>query len=105
PHTSKKGGPRDGRGPRSRNPWRVGGPLPTSPGEVPAMAVTPPGAGAPGHPVPDPDAATDASLLRRYRRGEDDAATELYVRYAERLRALAAAQASPDLQRRIDPDD
>jgi RNA polymerase sigma-70 factor (ECF subfamily) len=57
---------------------------------------------APGDPAPD---ATDASLLRRYRRGEDDAATELYVRYAERLRALAAAQASPDLRRRVDPDD
>ena len=57
--------------------------------------------------TPDPDgpAATDASLLRRFRRGETDAATELYVRYAGRLRALAAAQASPDLQRRVDPDD
>ncbi|MBX9581338.1 MAG: hypothetical protein K2X87_13635 [Gemmataceae bacterium] len=58
--------------------------------------------------MPDPaDAApaTDASLLRRFRRGEDDAATELYLRYAGRLRALAAAQASPDLQRRVDPDD
>lgn len=62
------------------------------------MTVPPP----PADPPPD---ATDASLLHRYRRGEDDAATELYVRYAERLRALAAAQTSPDLRRRVDPDD
>jgi RNA polymerase sigma-70 factor (ECF subfamily) len=48
---------------------------------------------------------TDASLLSRLRRGEEDAATQLYLRYAERLRALAANQASPDLQRRVDPDD
>src|SRR5262245_4158449 len=65
--------------------------------------TVPPGTAMPGD--LGPHAATDASLLRRYRRGEDDAATELYVRYAERLRALAAAQASPDLRRRVDPDD
>lgn len=52
-----------------------------------------------------PEVRTDASLLTRLRRGEEDAATQLYLRYAERLRSLAANQASPDLQRRVDPDD
>lgn len=53
---------------------------------------------------PEPPAAdlSDAALLGRYRRGEDDAATELDLRYAGRPQA---AQAAPDLQRRIDPDD
>src|SRR5919201_6040829 len=53
----------------------------------------------------DPPAASDASLLRRFRGGENAAATELYLRYADRLRALAAAQTSPDLRRRVDPED
>ncbi len=49
--------------------------------------------------------ATDKSLLRRYRRGDDDAATELYLRYADRLRALATGQTSAQLQQRVDADD
>jgi DNA-directed RNA polymerase specialized sigma24 family protein len=44
-------------------------------------------------------------LLRRFRGGQPDAATELYVRYAERLRALASGQVAPDLAPRFDPDD
>jgi RNA polymerase sigma-70 factor (ECF subfamily) len=56
---------------------------------------------APGEPPPH----TDASLLRRFRTGEDDAATELYRRYAARLLNLAAAKASPDLKQRVDPED
>ncbi len=51
------------------------------------------------------ESQSDGSLLRRVRGGEDDAATALYLRYAGRLRALTASQASPDLQRRVDPDD
>ena len=47
----------------------------------------------------------DKSLLHRYRRGDDDAATELYLRYAHRLRALANAQTSPELQQRVDNED
>ena len=47
----------------------------------------------------------DKSLLQRYRRGDDDAATELYLRYAHRLRALASAQTSADLQQRVDSED
>jgi RNA polymerase sigma-70 factor (ECF subfamily) len=53
---------------------------------------------------PDPD-ATDRSLLRRVRAGEQDAATALYLRYADHLRALAAAQSAPALAARVDPDD
>jgi len=48
---------------------------------------------------------TDRSLLARYRAGQDDAATRLYLRYAERLRALAARQTASDLRARVDPDD
>jgi RNA polymerase sigma-70 factor (ECF subfamily) len=57
-------------------------------------------------PGPPPgDAATDRSLLRRLQSGQADASTELYLRYAERLLALAASQSSPDLARRVDPED
>ena len=48
---------------------------------------------------------SDRSLLRRLSGGSEDAATELYLRYATRLHALAAAQCSPDLARRVDPED
>src|SRR4051794_6445959 len=48
---------------------------------------------------------SDHSLLRRFRRGQDDAPTLLYLRYAERLRALAATQRSPGLAARVDPED
>jgi RNA polymerase sigma-70 factor, ECF subfamily len=49
--------------------------------------------------------STDRSLLLRLHRGQDDAATQLYLRYADRLRALAARQTAGDLRTRIDPDD
>src|SRR5437762_486755 len=52
-----------------------------------------------------PGEPTDSSLLRRLREGNQDAATKLYLRYAERLRLLARAECSPDLARRIDADD
>jgi RNA polymerase sigma-70 factor (ECF subfamily) len=66
-----------------------------------------------GHPPQTPDATparpeeapSDRSLLRRFRGGQSDAATLLYLRYAERLRALAAGQCAPDLAARVDPDD
>lgn len=48
---------------------------------------------------------SDHSLLRRIRAGSQDAATQLYVRYADRLRALTRSQCSPDLARRVDVDD
>ena len=51
------------------------------------------------------DGPSDHSLLARFRRGSDDAATALYVRYADRLRGLARAQLGPALAPRVDPDD
>ena len=48
---------------------------------------------------------SDHSLLQRYRRGQDDAPTLLYLRYAERLRALAAGQRASGLAARVDPED
>lgn len=50
-------------------------------------------------------APSDGSLLRRYRDGSEDAATQLYLRYAQRLRGLAQAQLSPALARQVDVDD
>jgi len=52
-----------------------------------------------------PAEPTDSSLLRRLRHGNQDAATQLYLRYADRLRILARAECSPDLARRVDVDD
>src|SRR5947208_10098157 len=49
--------------------------------------------------------SSDQSLLRRFRSGSQDAATLLYTRYAERLRAVVRSQCSPDLARRVDADD
>jgi RNA polymerase sigma factor (sigma-70 family) len=48
---------------------------------------------------------SDRSLLRRFRAGQPDAATQLYVRYASRLLAVAAARTSPSLASRFDPED
>ncbi len=47
---------------------------------------------------------TDRSLMRRLREGSDDAATTLYLRYAQRLRRLANAQVSPHMALRVDPE-
>ncbi|MCA9215471.1 MAG: sigma-70 family RNA polymerase sigma factor [Planctomycetales bacterium] len=49
--------------------------------------------------------ASDKSLLRRLREGQNDAATELYMRYASRLLTLARSQTSPQLATRFDPED
>src|SRR4051794_10544217 len=48
---------------------------------------------------------SDRSLLLRFQRGQGDAATDLYVRYADRLNALVRAQRGEDLAARLDPDD
>ncbi len=48
---------------------------------------------------------SDHTLLSRYRRGDGDAATELYLRYAERLKMLARSKASSQLQREVDAED
>jgi len=50
-------------------------------------------------------ALSDQSLLRRFRSGEQDAATALYVRYSHRLQALAKRQTGDDLAARFDPED
>jgi RNA polymerase sigma-70 factor (ECF subfamily) len=54
------------------------------------------------HTTADP---SDRSLLFRLRGGQQDAATVLYLRYAQRLRALVRARCSPQLARRVEPDD
>jgi RNA polymerase sigma-70 factor (ECF subfamily) len=51
------------------------------------------------------DDPSDRSLLRRLRGGSDDAATQLYTRYAHRLRALARAETAGQLARRVDAED
>jgi RNA polymerase sigma-70 factor, ECF subfamily len=51
------------------------------------------------------DESSDRSLLWRFRHGQADASTRLYLRYAERLQALAARQTSNELGRRVDPED
>jgi RNA polymerase sigma-70 factor (ECF subfamily) len=55
--------------------------------------------------TPAPAPPTDQSLIRRYRAGDDRAATSLYHRYAARLRTLAARHCTPDYSARFDPDD
>ncbi|HEX6961323.1 MAG TPA: sigma-70 family RNA polymerase sigma factor [Lacipirellula sp.] len=50
-------------------------------------------------------AATDRSLLRRFRSGEQDAATTLYERYARKVQDVAKARTSPALAPRLDADD
>ncbi len=48
---------------------------------------------------------SDKSLLRRFRLGQEDAATELYRRYAPRVHGLARRQFSSRMARRVDADD
>jgi RNA polymerase sigma-70 factor (ECF subfamily) len=48
---------------------------------------------------------SDGSLVRRFRAGEQDAATELYLRYADRLEKLARSETGRDLGTRLDAED
>src|SRR5439155_8798561 len=48
---------------------------------------------------------SDGSLMRRFQQGNEEAATILYARYANRVRALAHARCAPELSARIDADD
>ena len=48
---------------------------------------------------------SDATLVERYRCGNQQAAAELFDRYAGRIRGLAKSKFSPYLNARIDPDD
>src|SRR5260370_31056771 len=58
-----------------------------------------------GESAPADSEPSDHSLLRRFRGGSEDAATQLYVRYAHRLRALVKAHCSSELARRVEPED
>ena len=61
----------------------------------------------PEHPVPaaGDDAPSDGSLLRRFRGGSEEAAVEIYRRYAPPAAALAQAKCAPDLASRLDVED
>ena len=48
---------------------------------------------------------TDGSLVRLLRSGEQEAATDLYLRYSERLLKLARNNTSEKLAPRFDPED
>lgn len=50
-------------------------------------------------------APSDSVLLKRFQNRDFDAATQLYVRYAQRIRNLAQSQCSTALARQIEPDD
>jgi RNA polymerase sigma-70 factor (ECF subfamily) len=56
-------------------------------------------------PPPAVDGISDRSLLRRLRGGSQDAAAQLYRRYARRLEALARAKTPAELARRVDAED
>jgi RNA polymerase sigma-70 factor (ECF subfamily) len=55
--------------------------------------------------TPPPAAHADAHLIRLFRNGDETAATELFRRYAARVRALAAGHCNSNLGRRFDADD
>ncbi len=61
--------------------------------------------GLPDCPPAGATAGTDSSLLRRYQSGDEGAATDLYLRYAPRLRALARQYCTPNYASRFDADD
>ncbi|HEY3788963.1 MAG TPA: sigma-70 family RNA polymerase sigma factor [Urbifossiella sp.] len=56
-------------------------------------------------PVKEPSSGSDETLIRRYRGGDDAAATSLFLRYAHRLRALAKEYCTGPYARRFDADD
>jgi RNA polymerase sigma-70 factor (ECF subfamily) len=53
----------------------------------------------------EPVEPSDRSLLARLKGGQQQAATDLYLRYAQRLRSLVRSRCSRQLARRIEPDD
>jgi RNA polymerase sigma-70 factor (ECF subfamily) len=57
------------------------------------------------HSVERVDGRSDRTLLRRLQVGHEDAATQLYRRYARRLYALARANTSAHLAHRVDAED
>src|SRR5262249_1176173 len=71
----------------------------------PAPERRPPMPGQPERPPPGVAGGTDSALLRRYQSGDDSAATDLYLRYAPRLRALARQYCTPHYSGRFDAGD
>src|SRR5947209_4592390 len=65
----------------------------------------PAGKPARGDRDPSPDSVTDGSLMRRLAAGSESAARSLYARYVSRLRGLARARLSADVNARVDPED
>ena len=55
--------------------------------------------------APPAGEASDRSLVHQFQEGSQAAATDLYLRYANRVRALAQAKCSPELAARLDADD
>src|SRR5262249_33093234 len=53
---------------------------------------------------PVPTEPSDQFLLDGVRTGNRDAATQIYQRYAKRLRQLIRSKCSPQLARRVDAD-
>ena len=47
----------------------------------------------------------DTNLIERWKQGDQQAATELFERYAQRLIALARSRLPAHVQRRVDPED
>lgn len=48
---------------------------------------------------------SDRELVKQFREGNDQAATQLYGRYADRLRGLAFTKMSADIRKVFEPDD
>lgn len=63
--------------------------------------------GSDSEPTPAGEASgvSDVSLLRRFRSGEEDAATELYKKYAQRLIEMTQRNTGTDLRQRFDAED
>src|SRR5690554_6800884 len=59
----------------------------------------------PDTPAGQPAEPSDRSLLRRFRGGSEDAALQLYLRYAHRLYALTRRNCPAELAPRIDVED
>lgn len=53
----------------------------------------------------DTHEVSDRSLMRRLRLGSEDAATQIYLRYAHRLQSLAQANSSANLARHVDAEE
>jgi RNA polymerase sigma-70 factor (ECF subfamily) len=54
---------------------------------------------------PSADSVSDGSLMRRLAAGSETAANRFYARYVTRLRALARARLSAEVNARVDPED